>query len=127
MKAYSEAMSGGPVNTFPWSSIKASSPDHQVTFVDIGGNQGGAALQISSRPETKGWKFIVQDRPEVVATSDEIWSEEKKKEVDINFMEHDFLEAQPVKGADIYWLRQVLHDVSCHHEYLAFQEQNETI
>jgi len=80
--------------------------------VDVGGNQGGAALSISSRPETQGWKFIVQDRPEVIATKDEIWTEEKKKQVEVEFMAHDFLEVQPVVGAEIYWMRQILHDVS---------------
>ncbi|KAF7897087.1 hypothetical protein EAF00_005315 [Botryotinia globosa] len=56
-------------------------------------------------------KFIVQDQPEVVIDTtipDDLQDR-------LSFMAHDFFEEQPVKGADLYLICNVLHDWSDKH------------
>jgi O-methyltransferase domain len=59
-------------------------------------------------------RCIVQDRPEVIKQAkEEIWPQEAPaalKDGRVAFMEHDFFQPNPVKGADVYWLRGVLYE-----------------
>lgn len=90
------------VKAFPWEEMGAK------RFVDIGGSHGklGIALAQNSRDTT----CIVQDLSEVVA--------EGKCKLPASltgrviFMVHDFFTEQPIKEADVYFLRWVLHDWS---------------
>jgi hypothetical protein len=84
--------------SFSWGSAA------QGLLVDVGGANGSVAVELAERlPEMR---FVVQDKPEVIkdASVPEILQER------LQFMSHDFVEEQPVKGADIYLLRIVLHD-----------------
>ncbi len=58
-----------------------------------------------------GLRFVVQDLGEPVVRNAEA---RKPAEVGdrVEFMTHDFFEEQPVKGADVYFLRAVLHNWS---------------
>lgn len=85
--------------------------------VDIGGNQGEVSFAIAkSHPEIR---FIVQDlegaidsrnsEPVLPATA----KDEREKapaHPNVTFMVHDFFSPQPVKGADVYLLRWILHN-----------------
>lgn len=75
-------------------------------LVDVGGGTGGVAIEISRYfPEIK---CIVQDFPEVIHGA-EVPEDLKGR---VQFMAHDFFEEQPVKGADVYFLRWTLHNWS---------------
>ncbi|KAL2812961.1 S-adenosyl-L-methionine-dependent methyltransferase [Aspergillus granulosus] len=93
---------------FPWSNLG------DALVVDVGGGVGGFALQLL--PAYPKLKCVVQDRAEVVQRAeDEIWPREAPEilgEERIQFMEHNFFQPNPVKGADIYWLRAIIHDWS---------------
>ncbi|KAJ8133353.1 hypothetical protein O1611_g274 [Lasiodiplodia mahajangana] len=81
---------------FPWGSLGPA------TVVDIG---GGMDL-----------KFVLQDRAPVIKQAEsEVWPRENAKALEagrIQFVPHDFFNTNPVRHADIYWLRYILHDWS---------------
>ncbi|KAI1111372.1 S-adenosyl-L-methionine-dependent methyltransferase [Nemania sp. NC0429] len=93
---------------FPWASLGAA------TIVDIGGGVGGFCLQLSHLyPDLR---FVLQDRaPALKQAQTEVWPRENAealKEGRIQFVPHNFFETNPVKHADVYWLRYVIHDWS---------------
>jgi len=88
------------VNNVP--GIKDSPP---VILVDIGGSHGSTAIELLKRfPHIR--ECVVQDLPEVIAGAG------VPSEVDgrLKFQEYDFFREQSTKGADVYFLRMVLHD-----------------
>jgi hypothetical protein len=87
---------------FDWASLG------KATIVDVGGSHGQVSYDIARKfPDLS---FIVQDLPKVV--------EDAKGKVPsdladrVEFMAHDFFTEQPVKGADVYYFRWILHDWS---------------
>ena len=77
-----------------------------LNFVDVGGAHGSVSVEVVRRvPQVK---CVVQDIPPVIASA--------KAPPDISgrleFMPHDFFKPQPVKGADIYYLRWIIHNWS---------------
>jgi hypothetical protein len=75
------------------------------TIVDVGGSHGVVALKLAEKyPEMK---IVVQDRPEVVASAPQ-----KPELGHVEFRAHDFFRMQPIKGADVYFYRWILHDWS---------------
>jgi hypothetical protein len=84
---------------YPWSSLPPT-----ATIVDVGGSHGFVCVELAKQyPEMK---FVVQDLPKTVASA--------PKDVDsrIQFQAHDFFTTQPVKGADVYLFRWILHNHS---------------
>lgn len=89
---------------FDWNSIAAGG---QV--VDVGGSTGTAAIALATAFPTLN--FTVQDlavnadagRKAALSLPAEIGSR-------ITFQGHDFSQAQPLRGADAYLLRMILHD-----------------
>lgn len=75
--------------------------DDTVVLVDVGGGKGQASKMIRQGcPGLKG-RFILQDRPEVIADiTEELPGIEK--------MAHDFFKEQPVKGVYIEYIQRVL-------------------
>lgn len=68
---------------------------------------GGFAIQLSRLyPKLK---FIIQDRGPVVEQGQKsIWPKESPTalaEGRVKFMAHDFLATNPVRGAEVYWIR----------------------
>ncbi|KAL2163196.1 hypothetical protein VTH06DRAFT_5252 [Thermothelomyces fergusii] len=93
---------------FPWASLGSA------TVVDVGGGMGGFSLQLSQiYPDLK---FVVQDRgPVLQQAKTELWPRENPEALSsgrVTFQEHDFFNENPVKGADVYWLRYIIHDWS---------------
>lgn len=81
---------------YAWSQIGAG------TVVDVGGSEGDAAFAIAHKyPDIR---LIVQELPEVVAISKE------QPGLNVKFMAHDFFKEQPIKNADVYLYRWVLHN-----------------
>ncbi|KJK64105.1 O-methyltransferase [Aspergillus parasiticus SU-1] len=89
------------VDMMPLDESVSSGHDGAM-FVDIGGNTGHQAAEVLSKyPELAG-RVIVQDRGEVIKCAPDIKG--------IQWMEHDFFQTQPVKGAKYYYLRAILHN-----------------
>lgn len=84
-----------------------------ATIVDVAGNVGHASIPIArANPRAK---IIVQDLPQIIEST-----QQAKKSVipaelrdRFAFMAHDFFSpTQPVRGADVYFLRMIMHDFS---------------
>ncbi|KAI8629700.1 putative O-methyltransferase [Xylariaceae sp. FL1651] len=72
------------------------------TVVDVGGSRGDAAFAIARQyPDIH---LVVQELPEVVALSKE------EPGLNVKFMVHDFFKEQPIKDADVYLFRWILHN-----------------
>ncbi|KAF4211554.1 hypothetical protein CNMCM5878_002502 [Aspergillus fumigatiaffinis] len=103
---------GGRVTTrahledYPWQELG------RKTIVDVGGGVGGFMIQLSQRYPLL--KFIIQDCAENMKLAEhQVWPKECPEAIlegRVKFMEHDFFTCNPVHGADIYWLRYILHD-----------------
>lgn len=75
-----------------------------ATVVDVGGSHGDVGVSLSTKYPK--FKVVVQDLPPVLAGA------RKATGLNVEFMPHDFFQEQPVKDADAYLLRWVLHDWS---------------
>ncbi|KAI9833494.1 MAG: hypothetical protein M1819_003652 [Sarea resinae] len=88
---------------YPWEKLQKGS-----TIVDIGGSVGHVSIAIAERfPHLN---FVIQDLPDVEANAHENIPEEMKSRM--SFQPHNFFDPQPVKAAEVYILRQILHDWS---------------
>jgi hypothetical protein len=77
-----------------------------LTKLQIGGSAGHDDIELARHHP--GIKFIIQDRAEVVASfKDSLPSNLHSR---ISFQTHDFMSPQPVKGADVYFLKHIRHD-----------------
>jgi 6-hydroxytryprostatin B O-methyltransferase len=76
--------------------------------VDVGGSIGHASVALAEKYE--GLKFVVQDLGYVVAQAKESKSVPEALGGRVELMAHDFFTEQPVNDADVYLLRQILHD-----------------
>jgi hypothetical protein len=82
-------------DSMKWDGVKK--------LVDVGGGHGTVCSALVKRyPELQ---CVVQDLPQVVGSAQTLTN-------NLTFMAHDFFEEQPVKDADVYLLRWVLHDVN---------------
>ena len=88
------------VNGFSWDALQNG------TVVDIGGSRGSIGIALAQ--SFPSLHIIVQDRPEVVQQGRSRLP--KGLQDRVAFMEHDFFSEQPVKSADVYLLRWILHD-----------------
>jgi hypothetical protein len=77
-------------------------------LVDVGGARGDVTIEIARF--FPGIKCVVQDLPKIIEGADV--PKDLKNGDRLQFMSHDFFKEQPVKGADIYYLRWILHDWS---------------
>ncbi|KAJ8065082.1 hypothetical protein OCU04_005794 [Sclerotinia nivalis] len=75
-------------------------------LVDVGGAKGTVAIELSRF--LPNIKCIVQDQLEVVKDTEVPGGLQGR----LSFMAHDFFQEQPVKGADLYLVSNVLHDWS---------------
>jgi hypothetical protein len=90
------------LDNFDWGTAA------QGILVDVGGGRGTVAAEIARA--LPGLHCIVQDLPEVIKGAEvPVDLQEGER---LRFMAHDFFQEQPVKGADVYYLRWVLHDWS---------------
>ncbi|KAF3912593.1 O-demethylpuromycin-O-methyltransferase [Arthrobotrys entomopaga] len=91
---------------FPWASLG------KATVVDVGGGLGGFCLELSRLYPSLS--FVIQDREQIVKKAEmEVWPRENPtalQEGRVDFLKHDFFQENPTKGADIYWMRYILHD-----------------
>ena len=72
--------------------------------VDVGGSHGSIACDILRKYPTV--QAIVEDLPEVVAKG-QVPPDLKQR---LSFRAHNFFTEQPIRGADVYFFRSILHD-----------------
>ncbi|KAI9688867.1 MAG: hypothetical protein M1822_001224 [Bathelium mastoideum] len=93
---------------YPWESLGSA------LIVDVGGGVGGFCLQLAQL--YPNLRFIVQDRAAVLQQAKTIvWPKENPHAVEdgrVRFVAHDFFLENPIKDADVYWLRYVVHNWS---------------
>ncbi|MBW0478932.1 hypothetical protein O181_018647 [Austropuccinia psidii MF-1] len=115
MKVYEKCMSelgkitgasGKEYQGFDWNKLGPKG-----TLVDVGGGNGHVSYVLAKY--LPNWTLIVQDQPAVVKEAQEQRRAMKDLSVKVEFEEADLFRAQPVhrvKGADVYFLRYILHD-----------------
>ncbi|KAK4496984.1 hypothetical protein PRZ48_011433 [Zasmidium cellare] len=80
--------------------------DARALMVDVGGGSGHQSIALRmAHPEISG-PIILQDLPHTIGLVDK----ERMGELGIQCMAHDFNTPQPVRGAKVYYLRNILHD-----------------
>ncbi|KAK7192329.1 hypothetical protein DPSP01_004918 [Paraphaeosphaeria sporulosa] len=80
---------------YPWDTVPG-------TVIDLGGSHGDAAFALARKyPDLR---LIVQELPGVVDNAKPV------EGLNVNFIAHDFFQPQPVKGADVYFFRWILHN-----------------
>ncbi|KAJ5792299.1 uncharacterized protein N7503_008277 [Penicillium pulvis] len=93
-----------------FSHFRGVNASKEIQYVDIGGGVGQEIeTLVNTIPDLSGL-FILQDIPEVVASSslgERVPSHETQH---FQLMGHNFFQPQPVKGADFYFLGRILHD-----------------
>ncbi|KAJ9634423.1 hypothetical protein H2204_006248 [Knufia peltigerae] len=94
------------IEDYPWIDLS-----DEATIVDVGGGIGTICMQLHcTHPNIK---VIVQDKAPVVEQAASVWKERYPKAASqgtAKLMTHDFFQKNPVSGAEIYWLRHILHD-----------------
>lgn len=92
-------------SVYPWDR------EGQALVVDVGGGVGGATLPIlQAFPELR---LHVQDLPDSESGFAELFNKSLPGAIEsgrVSFSAHDFFTPQPLKHADIYFLRHVIHD-----------------
>ncbi|KAJ7159946.1 O-methyltransferase [Mycena crocata] len=91
---------------FKWEELSEGS-----VLLDVGGGVGGTSLIIAKANPTLC--IINQDRAPVIEQAKAYWTENYRTHVDSGlntYPVHDFFAPQPVKNADIFLLRQIVHD-----------------
>lgn len=90
------------IRGYDWARL-----DHEgATVVDIGGGHGAVSIAIANSMEKI--RFIVQDLPVTISQGVKLLP--KTLSCRVSFMPHDLLVQQPVRGADIYFFRYILHN-----------------
>ncbi|KYK60650.1 O-methyltransferase [Drechmeria coniospora] len=82
----------------------------QGTLVDIGGSHGFVCVDLARR--WKRMSFVVQDLPKTVESAPEPICDDESVSNRIRFQAHDFFTEQPVKDADVYFFRWIIHNYS---------------
>ncbi|ESK87498.1 hypothetical protein Moror_10910 [Moniliophthora roreri MCA 2997] len=113
LRTFGLAMEGGKnmfnpqaiLEGFDWSTISGG------TVVDVGGGIGSQSLIVAKA--FPSIKFVVQDRPAVIKDAEKFWADAMPEALQsgrVVLSDHDFFQDQPVRGADVYYLRMILHD-----------------
>ncbi|KAG1742550.1 O-methyltransferase-domain-containing protein [Suillus lakei] len=89
------------------------------TVVDVGGGIGAFSLPLAKMH--KNLKITIHDLPEALVQARGIWARECPEalaEKRVEFEDLNFFEQVPVKGKDVYYLRNIIHDWPDHESAL---------
>lgn len=103
MRAYSAEAEYGLkhlLDAYNWGALG------EATVVDVGGSSGAVSAALARR--FSDLRFVVQDMEQVIAQRPPLGDPELDGRIE--FMAHDFFQLQPVVGADVYYLRWILHN-----------------
>ncbi|KAJ5035134.1 uncharacterized protein L3040_008393 [Drepanopeziza brunnea f. sp. 'multigermtubi'] len=89
--------------SYDWATLDARS----AQIVDVGGSHGFACVALAER--FPNLTFVVQDLPQTIASAPALAGDLAAR---IQFQAHDFTQPQPVRGADVYLYRWILHNHS---------------
>ncbi|KAH7908402.1 O-methyltransferase-domain-containing protein [Hygrophoropsis aurantiaca] len=98
------------------------------TVVDVGGGIGAFSLPLAKTH--KNVKITIHDLPEALVQARDIWANdcpEALKENRVEFAELNFFEQVPVKGKDIYYLRNIIHDWPDHEAALILRNVRQAL
>ena len=90
------------LKAFDWASLGNG------LVVDVGGSHGMVSIELAKAFPTL--RLVVQDLPKVIEDAEKKMPAELADRVTL--MAHDFFTDQPVKDADVYYFRWILHDWS---------------
>lgn len=112
-KRFGEAMTAATADpSFNLNSVHAlyewDALPNNATMVDIGGSAGHVCVEIAKNHHNL--TFIVQDRPILESNFNTTVPADLKSR--IKFQPYDFFTPQTVQGADVYFLKHILHDWS---------------
>jgi hypothetical protein len=91
------------VDNYDWATLDAAGG----TVVDVGGSHGFMCVALAER--FPNLRFVVQDLDKMIASHPQLEGDLAAR---IAFQGHDFYTPQPVKGADVYFYRWILHNQS---------------
>lgn len=94
------------LRAFPWATVLPPG----ATIVDVGGSRGHFARDLVEM--NPSFRVVVQDLPRVVEGLEEEFGggDGGVGSGNVTYQAHDFFEPQPVLGADVYFLRHVMHN-----------------
>lgn len=99
------------VGHFDYSVLATGDDEDTIELIDVGGAAGAVLKQIIEKyPALNPKKCMLQERPDVIDMAKSLPKGELPE--GLQFMPHDFLTEQPVKGAQAYFMRMILHDYS---------------
>ncbi|KAG6909442.1 hypothetical protein DXG01_000427 [Tephrocybe rancida] len=93
------------VEGFDWNSLNTG------VVVDVGGGIGSRSLAVAK--EYPNISFVIQDTDFMIQDAVKFWNAELPDALTtgrVKLQVHDFFQPQPVKGADVYFLRMIMHD-----------------
>lgn len=93
------------LTAYPWTSLPRT-----ATIVDVGGSHGFACLELAKHHPSM--RFVVQDLPKTIASAPAYAHLDDAVRDRVAFQAHDFFTPQPVRGADVYLFRWILHNHS---------------
>jgi len=91
------------INNYDWATLNSQS----AKIVDLGGSHGDVSIALARH--YPNLTFIVQDLPNAIASAKPIPTDLANR---ITLRTHDFTKPQPVKGADLYLFRWIMHNHS---------------
>ncbi|KAF8192216.1 O-methyltransferase [Mycena galopus ATCC 62051] len=107
LKRFAVAMEGLKTSLgFDWGALPGG-----AIVVEVGGGIGQISLAIAQ--EHPGLRIVIQDLGPAIELAKAHWAKHLPTHVDTKLVElqvHDFFTAQPVKNADVFLLRHVLHN-----------------
>jgi hypothetical protein len=89
------------LSNYDWAALDAVSG----TLVDVGGSHGFVCTALAA--QHPHMRFIVQDLPKTVSSAPPLPAALAGR---ITYQAHNFLTPQPVRGADVYLFRWILHN-----------------
>ncbi|KIJ65863.1 hypothetical protein HYDPIDRAFT_87240 [Hydnomerulius pinastri MD-312] len=102
--------------------------DKYSTVVDVGGGIGAFSLPLAKAH--KNVKITIHDLPEALVQARGIWARdcpEAVQEGRVEFSELNFFTQVPVKGKDIYYLRNIIHDWPDHESALILRNVRQAL
>ncbi|KAK0443670.1 S-adenosyl-L-methionine-dependent methyltransferase [Desarmillaria tabescens] len=95
------------VNAFRWDSLRKG-----ATVCDVGGGTGVTSIQLANvYPDLR---IVLQDLPAPIELAkNEIWPKSCPAAIEhgrVEFKAFDFLAESPVKGCDVYFVKNILHN-----------------
>lgn len=101
------------IENYDWALLDS----HSGTIVDVGGSHGFVCIELAQR--FPSLQFTVQDLSETIASAPQLDAPLSSR---IKYMVHDFNNPQPIKNADVYLFRWIMHNYANKHAVNILQQ-----